>query len=215
MTEAGIGRVLVASLHQGIADILPTRLEFYENWLNPEGLRHGTIGLAPLHAVLSFLRLEGRGVPPDQRGAPGEYSAEWTVASQRHVTRSFTRRLPARLRARARSCGWPVPDGPRRPTSAPGPSSGCAGREGTVDLRGSLFCGIRDSSARAALRLLRGRHSPASSSSTRCRGGAARRVPRDGRSVVHPRQSALARASRTRVGRRRPAGRRMMACLRR
>jgi hypothetical protein len=29
MREAGIGRVLVASLHQGIADILPTRLSFY------------------------------------------------------------------------------------------------------------------------------------------------------------------------------------------
>ena len=29
MREAGIGRVLVASLHQGIADILPTRLGFY------------------------------------------------------------------------------------------------------------------------------------------------------------------------------------------
>src|SRR3989442_958866 len=59
MREAGIGRVLVASLHQGIADILPTRLGFYENWLNAEGLREGTIGLAPLYAVLSFLRQEG------------------------------------------------------------------------------------------------------------------------------------------------------------
>ena len=48
MREDGIGRVLVASLHQAIADILPTRLGFYENWLNAEGLREGTIGLAPL-----------------------------------------------------------------------------------------------------------------------------------------------------------------------
>ena len=38
MRDAGIGRELVASLHQGIADILPTRLGFYENWLNAEGL---------------------------------------------------------------------------------------------------------------------------------------------------------------------------------
>ena len=59
MSEAGIGRVLVASLHQSIADILPTRLSFYENWLNAEGLREGTIGLAALYAVLSFLRQEG------------------------------------------------------------------------------------------------------------------------------------------------------------
>ena len=54
-----IGRVLVASLHQAIADVLPNRLEFYENWLNASGLREGTIGLAPLSAVLSFLRTEG------------------------------------------------------------------------------------------------------------------------------------------------------------
>jgi hypothetical protein len=59
MIEAGIGRLLVASLHQGIADLLPTRLEFYEAWLNPSGLRDGRIGLAPLAAVLSFLRQEG------------------------------------------------------------------------------------------------------------------------------------------------------------
>src|SRR5262249_8459046 len=39
MSEARIGRVLVASLHQAIADLLPTRLEFYENWLNVAGLR--------------------------------------------------------------------------------------------------------------------------------------------------------------------------------
>ena len=51
--------MLVASLHQAIADILPTRLAFYENWLNADGLREGTIGLAPLYAVLSFLRQEG------------------------------------------------------------------------------------------------------------------------------------------------------------
>ena len=59
MSEPRIGRVLVASLHQSIADLLPTRLEFYENWLNVSGLREGTIGLAPLSAVLSFLRTEG------------------------------------------------------------------------------------------------------------------------------------------------------------
>ena len=54
MTEAGIGRVLVASLHQGIADVLPTRLEFYENWLHPEGLRerHDRPGAAARRAQL-------------------------------------------------------------------------------------------------------------------------------------------------------------------
>ena len=58
MSDAGIGRVLVASLHQGIADILPNRLTFYENWLSAEGLRQGTIGHAALLGVLSFLRQE-------------------------------------------------------------------------------------------------------------------------------------------------------------
>ena len=33
--------MLVASLHQGISDLIPTRLEFYENWLNPKGMRDG------------------------------------------------------------------------------------------------------------------------------------------------------------------------------
>ena len=46
--------MLVASLHQGISDLMPTRLEFYENWLNPAGMRNGRIGVAPLKAVLSF-----------------------------------------------------------------------------------------------------------------------------------------------------------------
>ena len=46
-------------LDQGISDVLPARLGFYENWLHAEGLRAGTIGLGPVTAVLSFLRQEG------------------------------------------------------------------------------------------------------------------------------------------------------------
>ena len=44
MVDAGIGRLLIASLHQGIADVAPTRLPFYENWLTPPGLRDGSSG---------------------------------------------------------------------------------------------------------------------------------------------------------------------------
>ena len=51
--------MLIASLHQGISDLIPTRLEFYENWLHATGMRDGRIGIAPLAAVLSFLRQEG------------------------------------------------------------------------------------------------------------------------------------------------------------
>ena len=37
MTEAQLGRLLAACLHQAIADVLPQRLEFYEEWLDPRG----------------------------------------------------------------------------------------------------------------------------------------------------------------------------------
>src|SRR4026207_1327707 len=99
MREAGIGRVLVASLHQAISDILPTRLAFYENWLNAEGLREGTIGLAPLYAVLSFLRQEGD-VYELIKTRAGEYSAEWTVASMAPMLRRVVTSAPAWLRRR-------------------------------------------------------------------------------------------------------------------
>ena len=91
MSEPRIGRVLVASLHQAIADLLPTRLEFYENWLNISGLREGTIGLAPLSAVLSFLRTEGDAYELITSRA-GEYAAEWTAAQLRGDTARFGRR---------------------------------------------------------------------------------------------------------------------------
>ena len=100
MSEPRIGRVLVASLHQAIADLLPNRLEFYENWLNVSGLREGTIGLAPLFAVLSFLRTEGEAYNFITSRA-GEYAADWTVNNLGPLERRVIRALPARLRARA------------------------------------------------------------------------------------------------------------------
>jgi bacteriochlorophyll 4-vinyl reductase len=99
MREPGIGRVLVASLHQGIADILPTRLGFYENWLNTEGLRDGTIGLAPLYAVLSFLRQEGAAYEMITTRA-GQYAAEWTVQSMPPVRKAVIKAAPGWLRKR-------------------------------------------------------------------------------------------------------------------
>src|SRR5258707_4963051 len=99
MREAGIGRVLVASLHQAIADILPTRLAFYENWLNAEGLREGTIGLAPLYAVLSFLRQEGAAYKLITTRA-GEYAADWTVQSMPPIQRAMIKAAPVWLRSR-------------------------------------------------------------------------------------------------------------------
>lgn len=99
MSEAGIGRVLVASLHQAISDELPTRLGFYETWLDAEGLREGTIGLAPLFAVLSFLRQEGD-VYDRIAARAGAYAAEWTVESMAPFERSILASAPAWLRVR-------------------------------------------------------------------------------------------------------------------
>ena len=106
MTEGGVGRILVASLHQAIADVLPARLEFYEAWLNPVGLREGRIGLAPLAAVLSFLRQEGDAYRWVTERA-GEYAAEWTVADLAPYTAlSFATRQCGC--GRGWSCGWRV-----------------------------------------------------------------------------------------------------------
>jgi hypothetical protein len=141
MNEGGVGRLLVASLHQGIADLLPTRLEFYEAWLNPSGLRDGKIGIAPLAAVLSFLRQEGE---PYRliAGRAGEYCAEWTVASLAPMQRTLIRAAPGRLRLRlvmriVRQMVRNTYGGSRAVVRWR------RGR-GAVDIRGSIFCEVRD-----------------------------------------------------------------------
>lgn len=141
MNDAGVGRLLVASLHQGIADLLPTRLEFYEAWLNPRGLRDGRIGLAPLAAVLSFLRLEGEPYHLIAARA-GEYTAEWTVAELSPLKRTILRALPPALRVRlvmriARQMVRNTYTGSRAIVRWR------KGR-GAVDIRGSIFCEVRD-----------------------------------------------------------------------
>jgi bacteriochlorophyll 4-vinyl reductase len=141
MREEGVGRVLVASLHQAIADILPTRLGFYENWLNVEGLREGTIGLAPLYAVLSFLRQEGEAYQVITQRA-GEYAAEWTVQSMSPAERALVKAAPGWIRGRlllrlgrrlVRSSyqGSRVVSRVRRGTAR-------------IDVRASIFCTVRD-----------------------------------------------------------------------
>jgi len=141
MREAGIGRVLVASLHQGIADILPTRLGFYENWLNAEGLREGTIGLAPLYAVLSFLRQEGNAYNLITTRA-GEYAAEWTVESMPPLRRTLIRAMPLWLRSRLllRLSRQLVRESYRGSRAISRLRRGMA----SVDLRASIFCSVRE-----------------------------------------------------------------------
>jgi len=143
MSEPRVGRFLVASLHQAIAELLPDRLEFYENWLSVSGLREGTIGLAPLHAVLSFLRQEGQEYGRVVARA-GEYAAEWTVSSMPGLERRVMRAMPLGLRARAalRTARALVRN------TYPGTRVIVNVRKdiASVDLRGSLFCEVREAS---------------------------------------------------------------------
>ena len=142
MNDAGVGRLLVASLHQGIADLLPTRLEFYEAWLNPAGLREGRIGLAPLAAVLSFLRQEGEAYRLVAARA-GEYSAEWMFAELPPFERRLVSGMPDAIRLRL------VTRLARRLVRQTYGGSRAVVRwrkgRGSVDLRGSIFCEVRDS----------------------------------------------------------------------
>jgi hypothetical protein len=140
MREGRIGRVLVASLHQAIGEILPLRLGFYEHWLHAEGLRDGSIGVAQLSAVLSFLRQEGAPYQAVTARA-GEYAAEWTFASMRPVTRAAIARLPrvARRRVLLRRAAALVR------SSYDGTRMTWLVRQGTatVTVRDSIFCSVR------------------------------------------------------------------------
>lgn len=141
MRDAGIGRVLVAALHQGIADLLPTRLEFYESWFNPTGLRDGSIGLAPLTAVLSFLRREGEAYDLVTSRA-GEYAATWTVDGLGPLRRRAIRAMPRALRIRL-TLG--VARGLVRTSYAGSRAVVRVRRDSaTLDIRSSIFCGVRE-----------------------------------------------------------------------
>jgi bacteriochlorophyll 4-vinyl reductase len=142
MRDAGVGRVLLASLHQGIADILPTRLGFYESWLHAKGLRDGTIDLAPLYAVLSFLRQEGEPAYGKITTSAGEYAAEWTVESMGSFERWLLRAAPNWLRNRLvlRLGNRLVRASYRSGRLAYKVRKNAA----TLDLRESVFCDVRD-----------------------------------------------------------------------
>jgi hypothetical protein len=140
MSESGVGRLLVASLHQGIADVLPDRLEFYEAWLNPLGLRDGRIGLAPMAAVLSFLRQEGQPYHAVAARA-GLYTADWSIQTLSPLRRRLIMASPRRLRLRL---VMGLASDLVRSTYADSRVI-VKGRDGgrTVDIRGSIFCEVR------------------------------------------------------------------------
>ncbi len=145
MVDAGIGRLLIASLHQGIADVSPTRLDFYENWLSPTGMRDGRIGLAPLGAVLSFVHREE---PPADRVIAvhaGTCAADWAYDGLSGFRKSFIRRLPISLRTRA---ALGVARGLVVDTIAQSRvKTRFANGRGTVEIRSPLFEYLREPSA--------------------------------------------------------------------
>ena len=103
MREPRIGRLVIAALHQAIAEALPLRLEFYENWLKPLGLlREGKhIGPAPFSAALSFLRREDVGLYDAITGRAGVLAADWRADFLRWSGRRWARLLPEWWRSRS------------------------------------------------------------------------------------------------------------------
>ncbi len=143
MTEVRVGRLVGACLHQAIADQLPQRLEFYEHWLRSESLRDGSVGLAPITAVMGFLRTEGQAYDPVVVRA-GELAAEWTIQSMPALRRRVIRWLPRRLRTRAalRIAAGVV----RLVSSTSRASSRLRRHQARFDVAPSLFCTVRETS---------------------------------------------------------------------
>ena len=146
MVDAGIGRLLIASLHQGIADVVPTRLEFYENWLTPPGLRDGKFGLAPLHAVLSFLRMEGQPTYEQIMIRAGQYTADWAYTDMSAFERALVRSAPPWMRSR-----WALGLTRRRLVKQTFRGSRATVKvrkgAGKVGIRASIFCAVREIAA--------------------------------------------------------------------
>jgi len=125
--------------------VIPERLPFYENWLTPPGLRDGKFGLAPMHAVLSFLRREGQTSYDQVMTRAGHYTADWGYAEVSAFERTLVRSAPSWLRLRwvLRLC--------RRLVRQTFKGSRAVVRlrkgTGTVDIRASIFCAVRETTA--------------------------------------------------------------------
>jgi hypothetical protein len=142
MVDAGIGRLLISSLHQGIADVTPSRLDFYENWLSPSGMRDGRIGLAPLGAVLSFVHREEAPANDQIVERAGRYAADWTYADLSALRRWFTRQLPMPMRTRvALGLGRRLVLATVRQSKV---KTRFKGSDGEVDIASALFDQLRD-----------------------------------------------------------------------
>ena len=94
-----VGRLLVASLHQAVAECLPTRLEFYEHWLDTRKLRHESVGPAQLVAVFSFLRQEADAYERVVSRA-ARFAVDWTIESWPAAATGAVHALPRFFRRR-------------------------------------------------------------------------------------------------------------------
>lgn len=122
-------------------DLLPQRQEFYEEWLHPDGLRDGSIGLAPLSAVIGFLRTD-RHAYEDVMARAGTLAAQWSVAALPPYQRRLGAALPAGMRARfaLRVAARVVKDVLSTSRAASRVRRGHA----TVRVQASVFCGVRE-----------------------------------------------------------------------
>ena len=104
-------------------------------------MRDGKIGLAPLAAVLSFLRQEGEPYTLVTSRA-GEYAAQWTFDNLTPIERSFIRALPVMMRARmAMQLAKKVV---RRSYDGSRAVAKLRRGQGTFTLRSSIFCTVRE-----------------------------------------------------------------------
>lgn len=142
MSEARIDRLLAAALHQAIGDVTASRLEFYESYLRPRGWREDAVNLAPVAAVLSFLRHEPQGTYDAVMTRAAEYAAAWVHGAEPWHERLRLRLSPRWLRLRrvARLAQWQIARGYR------GTRVVARVRRGVIalDIQGSIFCSARD-----------------------------------------------------------------------
>ena len=145
MTETHLGRLLPACLHQAISDVLPQRLEYYEEWLSPGGLRDGSIGLAPVSAVLAFLRTEGEAYRVVARRS-GTLAAAWTIAALPPLRRRIGLSLP--LSFRAQYALWVTRRIVRDVLATSSASTRLRRLTATMRIQSSVFCAVREPQVR-------------------------------------------------------------------
>lgn len=141
MTEARVGRLLAACLHQAILDVVPQRLDFYEYWLDGDGIRDG-IALAGATAVIGFLRAEPADRYDRVMDRAGRLAGAWTLDTVPPIRRRMLAWLPRPMRARS---ALKLAAGVVRVVFADSRvTTHVRGKAATVDVKDSLFCAVRE-----------------------------------------------------------------------